>query len=228
MKLPENPYDLIVPQNPDFRFDGWEYEFGKYQFFYVIGSRRLMAQAGIFDQSRAADEADQVNGTIPDKWSSYFPAFDWTADLAKNQVRRAIRHEPQQFPKACQSLVAVLRAVTNYGRNAAFLEQHKASPVSQFLIIKPATFDIPEFDQGDCQKISNDAKQLILSRSRQKRHVFLSEAAASRRATYPTLRDIATCLGETDSFDKTATVAPMHKRSYGSKVSVSEIVDETL
>lgn len=222
MKLPANPYDLIVPQSPDFRQAGWEYEFGKYQFFYVVGCRPLMFKAGISDQSVVAKHP--LDRTQSAGWVDQFPGFHWDESFAANQVWRAIRQKPQQFSKACLSVIAVMNAVEAHGTRSSFLKEHKSTSISHFIKIKPAVFYVPEFNNPTAHT-KNDLLPLLAA-CRQRNVEFISQIAVNKGATYPTLRDFTS--GYNKKFNLNTTVDILNRRSSSGNVADAEIVDESV
>lgn len=229
MILPDDPFELVVPQTPDFRFTGWEYAFGKYNFFYLVGSRKLMARARIFNLSTVTQHS--ADRQPVEEWARQYPAFHWEEALGSNQVERALKHKPQLFAKTCLSLLTVVQAVIKHG-NPDFIEAHRNTRVSEFLKIKPAVFGIPAYGESAYRRLSAQEKEAVLAACRQKREPLLYQVAVDRGATYPTVRDMCPALAGTAPFagaHHTPRVELITERyTLARQVSLDEAVDEAV
>ena len=186
MHLPDDPFALVVPQTPDFRTDGWELTFGRYQWFYVVGAKTFMARAGLSDYSSAAERAGEIK--VPGTWAASCRTLEWEG-VASSQVRRAIHTKLQRFDKALLSIAAVFKAVTE--GNPDFIAQHAEEPLVNFMQVKPATFEITGFDKATLARLDERNRNDLLIAGRQRHDHFLIEISKGHGATYPTLAGIA-------------------------------------
>lgn len=197
MQLPEDPFQFIAPQNPDFRTEGWQYSFGCYRWFYVVGARALLAKAKIPDLSIAISRASKV--AVPPSWAGAevwgdqydHPLLNWS-ELAEHQVRQAIGTKAQRFDKASLSVLALVDAVERYG-NADFVERNKTVSATHWLKIRPATFEIRDY------RLNNGGGNHtpgILAAAYQTSQKFLTEVAKGHGATFRTLGAMAEYLDQ--------------------------------
>jgi hypothetical protein len=194
MLLPDDPFDFVAPKAPDFRVHGWEHEFGPYQWFYLVGGQRLLAQAGLSDRSRASEMAPKASP--PATWERDYPLFGWKP-LAGNQVRRALKHKILCFDRACLAAVAITQAVETHGR-PGFVSENKTTPASKWLRIKPATFGIAGFSPAVHSTLASDEIADVLARGYQRDPRFLQDIARGHGATFLSLEGIAKRLHATE------------------------------
>lgn len=191
MRLPNDPFDFVTPKLPDFRIPGWELVFGRYQWFYVFGARALLAKAGVYNYSDAMNKAK--TSIVPQEWEENYGSFEWR-DCANNQVFRAITQKVQRFDKAILSIISILNSINEMGKED-FRKKHEDSIISEFITLKPANFEIADFDQRALDRLNLQQRQAIMAASAQRYSSFLDEIAKGHGATYGTLNLVANHLG---------------------------------
>lgn len=184
MLLPDDPCQLIHSAEPDFRCDGWEYSFGRYQWFYVVGARVALAKNGLNDLSKAANQAENV--LAPKSWAENYSTLEWS-NFSPAQVRRALQVRPMRFDKACLSIIAIRDVLSKEGKEQ-FLIENKDRCVSHWIKIRPATFEIPGLSGIS---IPSDMRASMLSSAYQTNPKFLPEIMVGHGATYYNLKCMA-------------------------------------
>jgi hypothetical protein len=224
MQLPADPFDLISPQSPDFRVDGWEYDFGPFHWFYVVGAPRLLARAGISDLSVPANEAGTV--AVPAEWAATYPTFDWTV-VAQNQVRRAIKQKPMTFHKACLAVAAIVNAVNRHGVTN-FAAVNQTAQAERWIRIKPATFEIVGYGSHTHLRLQGPDLLLVLAAGFQLNPQFLKDIGRGHGATFLSLDGIAGALHSRQILEVHA-VSGKDRRSHGAlgPTKVERVVYQT-
>lgn len=141
------PTDLKTLVDPKFNFfDGWDYEFGQYRWFYTAGYVELMADAKFKRRNRDLDiikkHCEVVPHKVPKEWKELYSDEDYSKDwksIAHKQIEFSVKRKPQKFAKAAMSCMCLERALRK--NNNLELDAYSQ------LEIRPAIFYIDGFSE---------------------------------------------------------------------------------
>lgn len=225
MILPNDPFEFIVPASHGIRNPGWELDFGRYRWFYVVGAKLLMSKAGIHDYSHVRDMASST--VAPAAWQATYPAFDWTSSLAANQINHLINKDAMCFDRACLGILALLRAVDKLA-DERFKTRTADDVVSRWLKIKPAVHEIQDTPP---LHVPIEHVHRALAAGSQRNSKLLKELHEGRGATHQTLAGIATYL-HANGVHTTDQVAVKLRRGSNAKGTLTaarhEVVQEQI
>jgi len=152
----------VGPNN--FPFTGWEWEFGRYNWFYVSGALDAMRFVDILAVSDIVAFAARAIKECPEEWKNEFRMGEWNS-LAHTQIFRMARRQPLRYDKALLSILALELAG----------EAISDFDVYTLVDIRPAIFVIDRFD-SILRAMQNQTIEMMMNELGLSR-VFIDEMA---------------------------------------------------
>jgi hypothetical protein len=181
------PDDIKQIVDPKFTFfDGWDYEFGQYRWFYVAGFVEVMATANFRrrnkDLSILTEHCTAVPKDVPAHWKKVYPEehYDGWESLSSKQIGFCVNQEPLNFAKASMACMCL---------DAALLKQKRAIEMFSRVQIRPAIFYIDGFKPVFEKLFTNGEhfnRQALLQHTLQERFVVFRSMADGYTVTYQT------------------------------------------